>query len=641
MEIGDFLGSLTVLLALIVATLVFITVINGLFGRNRNRVTLGIQVLALFSLLWLAKDISIHWAGLDAYATDIAGAIATLWWLSTAFLINACMRKFLWEGVFWQDGGSTVPKLLTGVVAAFVYLIAIMVVMHFVYDKPITAVAATSGAFAFVFGYSAKETLGDIFAGLSLSLSRSLRRGDWVEIDGSYGQVRDMNWRAVTLFSTSLDSHIVLPNANVAQAKIINYSQPEYFWRGATQFYVEQSAPPGVVRAAILKKLATAQCIRQTPPPDVHVLEFHTWGTQFQVRWRFEGEEVKWAANDEVMSAIWSALREEDISFSYNRGLGFPKRDSPEAFFSGREIMDADALAGVLKRTPPFDVLSDAALRKACESAKVIDAEPPTRIIQQGETASSIFLIVEGEARVLLDIDGREMPVGEVRAGGVAGLSPRDGNLEQSVAVQASDYLIAYEIPLSAIVIDPENEQAFADGLRTAYERDMETYRAGHAEALRLAQEAEIGNNKKRIIAGLADKIKGFFGGGPWRPGQRKRTRDLMQGFMAASALVAIADGNADEAEKAEAINVLDTLDLLSHLDRSKSLALLDEYVAVLEADPNDPRPWDAVGKLAGDDEVAPLVVGVCHAISAADGTVDMVEEERIAEIATKLGVDG
>jgi small-conductance mechanosensitive channel len=39
--------------------------------------------------------------------------------------------------------------------------------------------------------------LKEVFAGISLNATRALRLGDYVEIDGVYGRVHDIDWRSI------------------------------------------------------------------------------------------------------------------------------------------------------------------------------------------------------------------------------------------------------------------------------------------------------------------------------------------------------------------------------------------------------------------------------------------------------------
>ena len=208
---GDFLQVIGLLAVLGSAALVFVNLVRWIAGKRGNQVRLGAEMLVFFSLAYGFHDEVLRFISFTAYARDVGDAMATMWWLSLAFIVNESLKRFVWLGVLSERGQRKVPRLLTDFVAVGVYLIAIMAVMHFVYEKPITAIAATSGAAAFIIGYSAQSTLGELFAGVSLNASGKLRKGDYVRIDDIYGTVHDVDWRSVTVHHYLTDSLVVFP----------------------------------------------------------------------------------------------------------------------------------------------------------------------------------------------------------------------------------------------------------------------------------------------------------------------------------------------------------------------------------------------------------------------------------------------
>lgn len=640
-EDGGFLDSLAALVALVVVATVFIAIVSTILGRKGNKIALGTQLVVLLGLVWLFRSPVFRSLGLDGHLETLGDATATLWWLSAAFLVNALIRRFVWEGVFWRDGESTVPKLLTDAAAVFTYLIAIMVVMHFVYDKPIAAVAATSGAAAFVFGYSAKETLGDVFAGLSLSATHTMRIGDWVEVDDAYGQVRDMNWRAITLFSTHNDSHVIVPNSKVAQSKVINYGLPDYYCRGHMDFQAESSAPPELVIRSVREALMHAVRIRRLPSPDVHVLGNTQFGTEYRVRYRFDGEEAKWEANDEVYCAIWSALKRVGVGFAFNRALALPVREFGEECWSGYPEISTEAGTAVIRKIPAFSSLPEPDLVSINARFVSSDFLPPERLCNQGQREPGLFIILEGRATVYLRQDGRELAVAEFGPGDYFGMLPDDGG-EHIVSVQAETYLVAHKLDAESVHdlagTYPEAAKWVGDRIRSR----MAAYQEAYLNADKAAREALIEQKKKKLVNGLADELRGFLASGGLlkRFKQRRRSSRLVEGAMAAAALVATADGVVDESEINETIAVFDELKLLEHVSRSKGLAMFERYVSQITTGHHDEPAWASVRALSGDRELAELVLRICHAVSAADGSVDLLEEDRISAIAQMLALD-
>jgi len=71
-----------------------------------------------------------------------------------------------------------------------------------------------------------QETLSNLFAGLSVTLARQVRIGDYIKLDsGAEGYVIDFNWRSTRL-QVSSGNVVIIPNAKLSQAIVTNLSLP-------------------------------------------------------------------------------------------------------------------------------------------------------------------------------------------------------------------------------------------------------------------------------------------------------------------------------------------------------------------------------------------------------------------------------
>ena len=118
--------------------------------------------------------------------------------------------------------------------------------------------------------------------------------------------------------------------------------------------------------------------------------------------------------------------------------------------------------------------------------------------------------------------------------------------------------------------------------------------------------------------------------------------RNFLEATMAASALVAMADGVLHPAER----DMLDTLrervDGLPAFETETAAEYYRDYLDALAADSRSGRDrvLTAVGKIAGDAGAAPLVIQVCLSVAVADRTVRQSEYAAICELSNKLGLD-
>src|SRR5258706_13762056 len=105
-------------------------------------------------------------------------------------------------------------RLCVGI-AAFVVLVQIVVEPTF---QNLLAIVASIGlALAFVF----KDYASSLVAGLVTILEGPYQPGDWIELDGTYGEVKLIGVRAVHIVTT-YDNEVIIPHSRLWSKKISN-----------------------------------------------------------------------------------------------------------------------------------------------------------------------------------------------------------------------------------------------------------------------------------------------------------------------------------------------------------------------------------------------------------------------------------
>ena len=83
------------------------------------------------------------------------------------------------------------------------------------------------------------------------------------------------------------------------------------------------------------------------------------------------------------------------------------------------EILNADLalkMVRALKRSVLFRSLDDDKLEKVASRSQLVRVDPGERVVEEGKSADALFIILDGEARVLVTTAGEEVEVGRLRA---------------------------------------------------------------------------------------------------------------------------------------------------------------------------------------------------------------------------------
>jgi len=122
---------------------------------------------------------------------------------------------------------------------------------------------------------------------------------------------------------------------------------------------------------------------------------------------------------------------------------------------------------------------------------------------------------------------------------------------------------------------------------------------------------------------------------------ERHHNLPFLKATMAASAIVAIADGSIAFSQRIRVDQVLDTLEALKVFDPHQGVDLFNEYADAIMADPESghAKAVKAITPMAEDPEIAKLLIRVCCAISKVNGDMKLVEKIEIISLCSLLGV--
>ena len=297
--------------------------ITTLIISRNGLLYLGSQLALFFFALYLSR----HWSHplvlslMFATPGALGRAAAAACLFSSAFAADMALRYWVWEGVMLQGGRVAVPKLLVGVTRLLTYLVAVLSVLQFVYGQSITALATLSGAFALVIGLSAQSTLGEMFAGIAIALSKPFRIGDWVKIgDLEEGRVVDMTWRLVTLQHRS-NYVLRVTNRLVADQPIKNFSYPSPIVRIVDLIYFDDQIDPGILQPVLAGALQHASGVLAEPAPSVLFSGVREHGAEYSLRYFIDDYAERDGVAERVWKAIIDAVRHRELP------LGRPRRE--------------------------------------------------------------------------------------------------------------------------------------------------------------------------------------------------------------------------------------------------------------------------------------------------------------------------
>jgi len=207
------------------------------------------------------------------------------------------------------------PRVLHSFLLFVVYLTVLLVVLKSKLGINISVLLTTSAIFTAIIGLAFQGVLGNLLAGISLNLTRSLSRGDWVSIKGTEGVVKEMNWRETHILDRA-GNLVIIPNNVVASEMLVNFSRPTNQSLVAIPVKVSPEVPPAVVLEAMKQAAAEVPGVLSPPAPDAFIQNFENTGVTYLLRFWVDDFSRKNIIAGEVARHVWYRFKRLGVEFS-------------------------------------------------------------------------------------------------------------------------------------------------------------------------------------------------------------------------------------------------------------------------------------------------------------------------------------
>ena len=347
----------------------------------------------------------------------------------------------------------------------------------------------TAGVGAVVVGFALQDTLGNLFAGLAIQIEKPFRVGHWIHVGGREGQVQQVTWRATKL-RTKDGEFLIVPNSTMSKDAVLNYSEPTVSNCISVDVSASYLTPPNEVKEAVLEALGNAPLAMRAPEPRVLVKAFGASSVDYTAYFWIDDYGTERDARDQVRTNLWYTFRRRNIEMPYPIQIQYDRTEEPVT--TEKHIAAAaEHLAGVSLFAP----LSNEARHALATSARHHIFAAGEAIVRQNAAGDSMFVMLKGRVRVLLEPSGQEVAV--IPAGGLFGEMSMLTGEPRTATVRALEDVMALEITAAGFRELAIAHPSLLDHISTV----VGARRAGLDEAKVLAAAAAAPEVKQTFLA--------------------------------------------------------------------------------------------------------------------------------------------
>lgn len=178
-----------------------------------------------------------------------------------------------------------------------------------------------SGAIGLGLGFGLQKVVSNFISGIILLTDNSIKPGDVIEIDGTYGWINNLRARYVSVITRDGTEHLI-PNEDLITQHVINWSFTDELVRLKVPIGVSYQEDPHRCIELCLEAASTIDRVLKEPAPACLLTGFGDSSVDLELRfWIRDPAEGVSNIRSMVLLAIWDSFKANGIE------IPFPQRD--------------------------------------------------------------------------------------------------------------------------------------------------------------------------------------------------------------------------------------------------------------------------------------------------------------------------
>lgn len=209
-----------------------------------------------------------------------------------------------------------IVPLVKSITNIILTLAALFVTLH-LWGVQIGGLLASIGVVGIILSFAFKDTLSNIFGGLSLIMDNSFKKGDLLELDdGEFGFVMETNLRSTKLKGFD-NKELVIPNGMLANMKIKNYALPNSVIRIKVQVGVAYGTKVEEFEKIMYELMNSNKNILKYPKPQIMLEKLSDFSLEFSLLFFISDFHNMLSIKSQVTKDVYATLGKNGIKIPF------------------------------------------------------------------------------------------------------------------------------------------------------------------------------------------------------------------------------------------------------------------------------------------------------------------------------------
>jgi small-conductance mechanosensitive channel len=240
----------------------------------------------------------------------VYGSFLLSWIIQNLFMNEVLLRRRVERGI-----RISINRLIHYVFIFLGFLLAISTL-----GFEITKITIVLSALGVGIGFGLQGVVNNFVSGLILLFERPVRVGDYIELGGSWSEIKKIGLRATTV-QTFDQAEVIIPNADLVSNQVTNWTLSSRRVRLIIPVGVAYGSDVPVVIETLMTCADEHAMVVKTPAPQVLFLRFGESSLDFELRVWISDVDNRMTTKSELHQEIDRRFRDANIEIS------FPQRD--------------------------------------------------------------------------------------------------------------------------------------------------------------------------------------------------------------------------------------------------------------------------------------------------------------------------
>lgn len=221
---------------------------------------------------------------LDIFNAPDAFAMLELALILTSAIVSIVIlqKVFPWVAAQLHDQRRHFILALVPLLRLIIIIVAFLLSVPLIIEPSLQNMVALFGSLGLALGFALKDYASSLIAGVVATGERPYRIGDWIEIDGYYGEVTHVGLRTVQVISAD-DTLYHIPHLKIWDDVVANANNGTPRLQVVADFYLDPYHDGGKA-SEILYDVALSSAYVSLKEPMVVVSTEKPWGTHYRLK---------------------------------------------------------------------------------------------------------------------------------------------------------------------------------------------------------------------------------------------------------------------------------------------------------------------------------------------------------------------